>query len=633
MLFIRQEDNFAFWLLLLAVSVFGLAMIAQVLLVQNDLHHFISQTDTAIDNAHRDSLSNFPAPAVVLGGDNSILWYNNAFTSQIFDGKDSFGQVLSEIMDGLDMQKVRGREGQILPYKDKYFRLLAADTQQSDAVLTLLYFEDVTDYVILQREYSQTRPSVVLIMIDNYDDLMQDVRDMEKASVLVRLEKLFEDFMEGSTGVLRKLSSDRFIAILEEKQLARMEETRYDILDKARSIMVADKLPVTLSIGVGRGGRNMRESETLARQALDMALGRGGDQAAVKTDNGYTFFGGVSKGIEKHAKVKTRIIATALLELIENTEQVLIMGHRFGDLDSIGSAVGLGGAIHTMGRPVHVVVDPQKNLAGNLIDRIKSAVDFDLFITPAEAMELIDYRTLLVIVDTHNKGLVESVELYQKASHIAVIDHHRKVTNFIDNAVLFHHEPYASSASEMVAELLQYFEGANRMPAHYAEAMLAGIMLDTKSFVMRTGVRTFEAAAFLRKLGADTMSVRNLFGSSLDTYQKKTRLVASAELYQKRCAIAVSDFTCDDIRIVAPQAADELLNISGVDASFVVFDVGGTLNISARSMGGMNVQLVMEKLGGGGHQTMAATQLADTTVEEGVTMLKNAIDEHIRQSS
>lgn len=626
-----RTDPLTFWLILLLSSAIGLMMVVEIMSAQKNFHRFVTQMDTEINMTERDSLYNFPAPALILDSVGKVIWYNQAFSGELYGGGDAFGIPLTKIMD-VDMGKIRSRNGVIVRMGERNYRVRSADTDKSGTTLSILYFEDVTEYVELLDEHTQSRPSVVLIMIDNYEDLMSNARESEKANVLVQMEKLFEDFMEKSTGILRKLSTDRFIAVLEEKQMNDIIDQRFSILDKARAITVGDKLSVTLSIGVGRGAASMAESENFAKQALDMALGRGGDQAAVKTESGFEFFGGVSKGIEKHAKVKTRIIATALLELIESSEKVYIMGHRFGDLDSVGSAVGLGGAIHNLGRHVKVVVDPVKNLSQLLIERVKQNEDFNLFLSPQEALADITDQTLLVIVDTHNKNIVENYELYERASRVVVIDHHRKTVSYIDNAVIFHHEPYASSASEMVTELIQYFGNIGKLPSYYADALLAGIMLDTKNFVMRTGVRTFEAAAFLRKLGADTVAVRGLFASTIDSYQKRVRLVSSAEIYN-RCAIAMSDSVTEDIRVVAAQAADELLNISGVDASFVLYEANGEVSFSARSMGAMNVQLIMEKLGGGGHQTMAGAQMKNTVLEDAKQALLEAIDEFIKESS
>ena len=628
---VRPYDEYVFWIMLLVISAVGLLFVAEMIVAQTNIHRFVTQLDTEVHLTERESLYNFPAPAIIIDSKGVIIWYNQAFTRQIYTDDDAFGLPLNQIVKA-DMEKVYGKKGVVVEYQGRHYRLAATATQKAEAQLSLLYFEDVTEYVTLQNEYNMTRPSVVLIMIDNYEELLQNVKESEKAQVLVQLEKLFEDFMAKSTGIIRKISNDRFVAVLEEKHLSQIIADRFKILDKARAITVSERMCVTLSIGVGHAGNTLSESEAYAKQALDMALGRGGDQAAVKINNGFEFFGGLSKGIEKQTKVKTRIIATALLELIENSEKVYIMGHRFGDLDSVGSAVGLGGAIHNMGRNVKVVVDSVKNLAANLIERVNENEDFELFIHPKEALSEINDRTLLIIVDTHNKDFVESAEVYKKAHHVVVIDHHRKTVNYIDNAVIFHHEPYASSASEMVAELIQYFGDAGKLSAYYAEALLAGIMLDTKNFVMRTGVRTFEAAAFLKKLGADTVAVRSLFSNSIDSYQKKTRLVANAEVYN-RCAIAISDFTSEDIRMVAPQAADELLGISGVDASFVLYETEGNVNFSARSLGAMNVQVIMEKLGGGGHQTMAGAQMEGITIENARQSLLEAIDQYVKEIS
>ncbi|MCR5717796.1 MAG: DHH family phosphoesterase, partial [Oscillospiraceae bacterium] len=352
--------------------------------------------------------------------------------------------------------------------------------------------------------------------------------------------------------------------------------------------------------------------------------GRGGDQAAVKTESGYQFFGGVSKGVEKKSRAKTRMVAGAIQELICDSQQVFLMGHRFGDLDSIGGCCGLAGAIRLMNIPVNVVVDPKKNLSHQLIDLVKGEIGGDLFITPDEALDSLTAETLLIICDTHNKDILESQELYRAAKRVIVIDHHRKNVNFVDNALVFHHEPYASSACEMITELLQYFKLTDTVDAIYANCLLSGIMLDTKNFVMRTGVRTFEAAAYLRKIGADTVCVKNLFSGSIEAYRSRTEIVGSAEITENY-AIAVAPQDTTDVRLVAPQAADELLNISHVEAAYVLYESGGVVSISARSYGKVNVQVIMEALGGGGHQSMAATQISGITVEEAKKRLQSAI--------
>jgi len=392
-------------------------------------------------------------------------------------------------------------------------------------------------------------------------------------------------------------------------------------------------MPATLSIGLSGHSGSLHEAEQAAKQALDMCLGRGGDQAAVKTKNGYEFYGGVSKAVEKRTKIKTRIIANALSELIESSSNVILMGHRFADLDCLGSAVGMLKAARGMGRSAVIAIDRERNLVAPLLEKLlESGYSAADFVSPDEAQALIGPKTLMIIVDVHIPQVLESEELYRSAPFVVVIDHHRKLVGHIGNAVIFYHEPFASSASEMVAELVQYFPKKAALSRVEAEALMAGIMLDTKNFVMRTGVRTFEAAAWLRRLGADTVEVRKLFASSIEAYQQKAALVSTADIY-KGCAIASHSEPFEGIKLVAPQTADEMMAISGVSAAFVIFSYENTISISARSMGQVNVQLVMEKLGGGGHHAMAAVQIEGADICTVRDRLTEAIDSYWEEVS
>ena len=613
------------------VCAISIALIIQMILIFKNIRRYILKMDRDIAVTEKESLYNFPAPTIIIDENNFVVWYNKLFEERVLTEKEAFGNNLTELLD-IDINRTYTKNGIVIKHDGRYYRVVATRPQNERIKLSMVYFEDISQFKALEHEHFSSRPCVVIMMIDNYDDLLTNTKESEKAHILVQIETLLEKFMEPTTGILRRIGNDRFVAIIEERHIQEMVLKRFEILDKAREIMVDDRLYVTLSMGVGRGGSTLSENEVLAKQALDMSLGRGGDQCSLKTSNGFEFFGGVSKGIEKRTKVKTRIIATALAELVEANDNIFIMGHKFGDLDSIGSAIGLCGAIRKMKKRSFVVVDTHKNLAKKLIKYIQDSDIKDMFISPDEALGQINDKSLLIIVDTHNPEFVDSTEVYEKVKQVVVIDHHRKMVNFIDNAVIFYHEPYASSASEMVTELVQYFGENFTISAAEAEALLSGIMLDTKNFVMRTGVRTFEAAAFLRKLGADTIAVRNLFSSSIETYQQKSRLVANAEIYHN-CAIATSDVTSDEIRMAAPQAADELLGISGVGASFVLFELNDIVNISARSLGAFNVQVIMEKLGGGGHQTMAGVQLEGVNIESARQSLLEAIDDFIIKSS
>lgn len=621
-----RYNFYAFIFLAIPLIVLNLSFLLQAFIAKNNIYKFISKLDHKINQTASDALYIFPASSVIINDEGTIVWYNKFFFENITHGKDMFGVKINEVID-VDVDTLLSENAPIVSYKNRAYEVIAETTQRDKNSLYMLSFMDITDFVLLQDKYNMSRPSILIILIDNYDDLLLNAKESEKAHVSVSIERLLEEFMSNTTGIIRKLSKDRFIAVVEEEHLQVIIDERFKILDEARNIIVGERTNLTLSIGVGHGAETLAKSEVLAKQSLDMALGRGGDQAVIKTESGFKFFGGVSKGVEKKSRSKIRIIATAMKELIQSSERVFIMGHAFGDLDSIGSAIGLAGAIKTLGSEAYVVCDPEKNLAKPLIKKFKGAETNNIFMSVPQALSSFTDKSLLIIVDTHNKDFLESKELYEMAKHVVIIDHHRKTVNFIDNAVIFHHEPYASSAAEMVTEIIHYFFDTLKIAPAYADALLAGITLDTKNFVMRTGVRTFEAAASLRKLGADTIAVKKLFSSSIESYQCRTQLVANAEIYNN-CAIAISDLKSEDVRFIAPQAADELLNISNVDASFVLFEYNNAVNISARSLDNINVQVIMEKLGGGGHQTMAATQLIDVDLERARKMLLDAIDDN-----
>lgn len=626
--YIYTKDINVFWVSAPFVVLIGGFAIGKLIQVTRKTFQYYARIDDELESKMHMSVHSFPMSAVIIDSAGRIVWTNGKFTEEFPDCCE-YGMELSNITD-IPPADFFTDDGITVRYKDSVYKVFARTPDENEAKeLTLLFFKNITDITALETEKKLSQPVVILFMVDGYEELISGCLESEKAHVSVQIDKLLEDFAGQTTGVLRKNASDRFIAVIEERHLQKILRNKVEILDKAREIFVNDRLNVTMSIGIGRTGKTLKESEQFARQALEMALGRGGDQAAVKTDNGFEFYGGVSKGVERHTKVKTRIIANSLLELVDNADKIFIMGHKYSDLDSVGSSVGLTCAIRNLGKSAWAVCDYSTSLAKVLIDRFPH-VDGEepLFTEPADAMEELTDNSLLIICDTHNPLIIESKELYEKAKKVVVIDHHRKMVNYIDNAVIFHHEPYASSASEMVTELIQYFGEAGKLRAVQAECLLAGIMLDTKNFVMKTGVRTFEAAAVLRKMGADTITVKKMFSSSIDSYKRKTQIVAEAEIYRK-CAIAPCDFYADDLRIVAPQAADELLTIKNVDASFVLFKtMSNEISISARSMGNLNVQLIMEALGGGGHQTMAGAQLKDVTVNEALDTLKKSIDDY-----
>ena len=593
------------------------------------LKRTVSKLSSRIKNNEKESLQRFPAPTVIVDADNDIIWANDKFAYELFNNTNLYGARLDSLMN-IDMDKIFSEEGDLVCVGGKFYNATAVYSDRS-TTMSMIYFKDTTDFVELDYEMRQSHKSVIIIMVDNYDDLMRNSLESEKAHTMVELEYLVENFVKDTNSISKKLSNDRFFLVMEQRYLSKIIENRFKILEDARNIKVGGNQSVTLSIGVGTCADDLAQSERYARAALDMCLGRGGDQAAVKTESGYEFYGGLSKGIEKNTKVRSRMMASKLSEIMLGKDKILVMGHRFGDLDSIGAAVGLVGAFKSIGKESYVVVNEDTCLAKSLI---KYVVEHDIskyFISPQEALEKMTNDTLLIVVDTHNSELVDSKEVLDKAREIVVIDHHRLMVKAIENTALFFHEPGASSACEMVTELLQYLDNGIKMSPLHAEALLSGIMLDTKNFIMRTGVKTFEAAAFLKSKGADTVEVKKLFANSIETYQEKSSLITKAEIYRK-CAVSCTTEEFSNIRIAASQAADEMLGITGVSAAFVIYGDENNANISARSMGSYNVQVIMEAMGGGGHQTMAATQLK-VSVSEAKKQLYEAIDEYIRNNT
>lgn len=594
--------------------------------IRHDIRRYLGRIAGKLNQTDQDALAAFPLPVSVVSANGEVIWYNELFRGEVLDGNEAYGESVGSITDGLTVQNLKDGRRRDIRFGTRRYTVYASPLEIREATLYILYYVDNTALKETAEEYMQSRPAAMVVYIDNIEELMQNIRDSERAQIAGKVETLLEDWIAPTSGILRKYGSDRFLVVLEQRHLQKIIDNKFDILDRVRAIQTPEHASLTLSIGVGQG-RNLRESENMARQAMEMALGRGGDQAAVKTQNGFDFYGGLSKGVERRTKVRTRVVASALRELIDASDHVLVMGHRYSDLDCLGSAVALAVAARRMGKMARVVTQRDTTLAEELIERYEAVEQGDLFIEPIDAMPLLTQKTLLIITDTHNPNMVEWGPLYKAVKSVVVIDHHRKMVDFIANAVIFYHEPYSSSSSEMVAELVQYM-GESIISRLEAEALLAGIMLDTRSFVMKAGVRTFEAAAYLRRQGADTVEVKRMFSGSMDMYRKKAEIVAQAEIYR---GTAISCYATEghDVRVAAAQAADELLSIKGVEASFALFSENGTVNISARSLGDFNVQLVMEAVGGGGHLTMAGAQLKDVELIEAKRRLIAAIDAHL----
>lgn len=570
---------------------------------------------------NKDSINRLNIPAVMIGEKGEILFFNSYFFSKVCNERDCTGELVSQFLSGKTVEEVFSHKGIDIAYSGRRYTVFGARFNGTG----LICFMDDTYYKESTREYIERKPVVLIVLFDNMEEILHDATNEQSSQICASVEREIQRWVDESLGVMKRIGSGRYLVVLEDRNVKVFIEQKFKILDKIHEIKISNRCYATISIGIGRGASNLREGELWARKALDMALGRGGDQVAIKHMDNYSFFGGQSKAIEKLGKVRTRVISSTLSYYVQSSDNVLIMGHKFSDLDSIGASVGMWSAVtKCLSKEACIVVDSEQSLGKSILDIMSDNGFENIFISPLYAREMISDNTLLIIVDTHSPSFVESKEIYEMCKNVVVIDHHRMMVDHIENAVVLYHEPSASSASEMVTEILQYL-GEKSLGSLEAEALLSGIMLDTKNFVQKTGVRTFEAAAFLKKCGADTIRVKKMFSNSLETYKIKSQLISTVQIF-KGCAMTsiVSDYK--DIKIACAQAADELLEIQNVKASFVLCKTSNFVNISARSMGDVNVQVIMEEFGGGGHQTMAGAQIRDVNLNQVKNLLKEKIE-------
>ncbi len=579
-------------------------------------------------------LEKFYVPVVVADKHGDILWYNTRFRKRLAEGEDCTGDPIAPFINNIDIETLTDGSGINVELAGRAYTVIASDVDDG----IVFYYIDDTEYKKTAQLYNDTRPVVVTVSLDNRDDFERNSSDDDVNIALIRVETVLKKWVNSCNGIYAKTSAGRYKIIINEKNLADTIGNKFSLLDQIRRIKITGGSPLvtTISAGIGAGASSLMQSEEWSLQALDMAFGRGGDQAVIKRGDDYEFFGGVAKGIEKHEKIKARVIAKSLKEKIAESDNILIMGHQTSDLDAVGAAVGMWSVISKTfaDHSVKIVIDQETSLAGLFLKRLTDNGYKNVFMDPIDARKTVGDRTMLIIVDTHSPTFVEDPELYKMCKNVVVIDHHRMMVNHIDNACIFFHEPFASSACEMVTQLVQYIN-SDSLNSYEAEALLAGIMLDTKSFVLRTGVNTFEAAAFLKQKGADTVEVKRLFSDSMVSYRMRAKLVAEAKAYRSS-AIAIADEDMNrqkNIRLTAAQAADELLSIRDIQASFVIYKSLGNTCISARSLGDLNVQLIMERIGGGGHQTMAGANLGKVSSEEAREKLIEAIDSAAEQAA
>jgi len=600
---------------------------------------YIETLSLNIDNAARYAILNLPIPLLLVDFDGKITWYNSKFQELVTD-KNLLNKHITDIASGISLDKIISSDGdyQQIKYGDKNYQILhnvveLEEVADNERFIVMLYWLENTVYQNLKEIYKDEKPVAALIQVDNYDDVLKNTKEEKQPFIISEMDGLMNRWSSRMNGILKKYQKDKYLILFENKYLDNLEAKRFTILDDIREIDLGNKIPVTLSIGVGTDGKNLSQLEEYAFSSLELALGRGGDQAVVRKQGNFEFYGGKTKAVEKRNRVKARIIAHAFRPLIDESSKVFIMGHKFPDMDCFGAAVGVFRAVANRGKDGYIILDHINESITNVYKEFEAHEEYN-FITSQDALAMIGENDLLVVVDTHRPSFTECPELLEKTDRVVLFDHHRRGTEFIENTALQYTETYASSTSEMITEILQYISNKVHIQKIEAEALLAGIAVDTKNFSFKTGVRTFEAASLLRRMGADTTFVKQLFQDDIETFVAKSNIVSNAELYREEIAISYAPMGLENAQLISAQSADELLNIRGTTTSFVIGDKGdGMIFISGRSLGDVNVQLIMEKLGGGGHLTVAGAQFEESTISEVKVLLIQAIDEYFEEES
>ena len=618
---------------------FGLGILLSViiLLAERSNFHDLKKTVSILNNhvvsQREDRVSAIPLPFVICTAAGGIIWYNNLFEREVIGSEDLTSRQIRSFVPSEKLSEGFLSGSFNVGYNDKRYTVYVSKLPKNSADEYMLCFIDDTYYKNTADQYHATRPAVMIVSVDAMDEVSSMMSQNQFSTLLSNIERLIVSWFTHYPCILRKIGDGKFFVVAEYKVLEEMKNADFAILDSVREHRLEDVAAgLTVSVGIAMG-EDLAPCEAAARKSLDMAKGRGGDQVVINENGNYEFFGGVASGVESRNQVQSRIVAGSIEELMKHSESVLIMGHKNSDLDAVGSAIGLAEAVNHLGIEARIVIDEKNTMAKPLVDYYRDATDENIFISPFRANAELNDDTLVIITDVMRPGFADSTELAEKAQRKVVIDHHRMAVDHISDSLIFYHEPNSSSASEMVTELIRYMPSKPKISSEAAEALLAGIYLDTKNFTLKTGVRTFEAAAYLKEQSADTITVRKLFAATAKENTIISSIVNSAEI-RGNFAFAVMRSKDSNARLVAAKAADSLLNIEDVDASFVIFPSGDRdAAVSARSYGRVNVQIIMEKLGGGGHQTMAAAQMKNTTVDKAMQLLDEAIAEFRKRSS
>ncbi len=586
--------------------------------------------------ATRAAVLAFPTPMVVADLAGKVQWYNETFQKML--GKEElFGEFLQELFAELPFSIFAENENPVsqnFSYGEKDYlvtgKTISVLQDEKESKLIGIYFLDLSAQRKLEQKIADQKTVVCSLMIDNYDEVFKGTQNTNHGSLLAEIEHCVNTWVEKGEGISVRYERDKFLILFEAAKFQKLWDEKFLILEQAKEISQGNRIPVTFSIGIGQSKDTLLENEELADAALDMALGRGGDQVVVKTEVGFQFYGAKGREIEKSTRVKARVVAHGIRDLAETAGKIFIMGHTNADADSLGASVGLFRIFRSLGSDAYIVMDREKNHTQMVLSELLSQEEYRMRIIGEErALDMLGEDSLLVVVDTHRPSIVQFPELLKRCENIVLIDHHRRSEEFLEHTVLSYHEPYVSSSCEMVTEILQYLDCDKKLAPYEAEALYCGIYLDTKGFTFKTGTRTFEAASYLRRKGADPIHVRRIFSNDMELYLQKSRIISGAKIYRDNIAIALCTEKSKDTQLVVAQAADDLLNIRGIEAAFVLAEAGNRIVISGRSLGAVNVQVVLEKLGGGGHITIAGAQLQGDRLDQAEEELKAAIDETV----
>lgn len=605
-----------------------------------ELSRQIQNLTMTMDGTAKKSLINSPFPLIIIETTGNIIWKSSKFVYEFanIDINNYLIDILEEIKEDIEAQQDKKQKtitkkvqigNKIYSVLGEYIRSKQNDKSE---YITILYFLDITQIMKEKKKYEDSKTCVGILTVDNYEEIIQRIDVENRPQVIAEIEKVIYDWAASTGGIVVKNDRNTFVYVFEYKYLKEIKENKFDILDQIKEINVEAGIQLTLSIAISTDGDTNYDKYKTALESMDIVLGRGGDQAVIKENGKYTFFGGRTEEVEKRTKVKARTVAHALENLIKESENILIMGHSNGDIDSMGSSLGIYRLAKTLDKEVNIVNNTYGMTLNKFIEELEKDDEYkEAIIGKNEALNKATNKTLLIVTDTHKQNYVEVPELLDKVGQIVVIDHHRRSTDYIENATLTFQEVYASSAAELVTEILQYTDVKIKLKPIEVEGLYGGIMVDTKNFTFKTGVRTFEAAAYLRKCGVDIIKVKKWFQSDLNSYNEIANIVKNVEMYDNSIAIAIYDKEDKDANLICAKAADELLTISDITASFVLGNIGDKVCISGRSIGDVNVQLILEKLGGGGHITLAGAQVEGMTLEEVKQELINRINEYFSE--